>query len=300
MQVGFCGLGHMGSGMVRSLLRAGHAVFAFNRTRERAQPLEREGARIVSSPADCAQAEILFTMLADDPAVEEVVFGDRGITSAMPAGHVHVSCSTISVGLSERLAAEHTSRDQQYVAAPVFGRPEAADAGKLVVAAAGAHNAISRCRPALDAFSEAVHIVGNIPWQANLVKLCGNFCIASMLETLAEAFAALEKAGAKPSQFLDIVNGLFKSPVYANYGRAILEQRFSPAGFALKLGLKDIRLLLAASDNLTAPLPLASLLHDRLLTAHANGQADSDWSSVSRISLRDAGVGTHEDERKAA
>jgi 3-hydroxyisobutyrate dehydrogenase-like beta-hydroxyacid dehydrogenase len=295
MKIAFIGLGNMGSAIARNLLRAGHQVTAFNRTRAKAEALQPDGAQVAASPAEAARnAEVVMTMLADDRAVEEVVFGEGGIAEAMPSGAVHVSHSTISTAMARRLAAEHTRRGQHYLSAPVFGRPEAADAKKLVVVVAGPAAAVERCRPLFDAIGRQTFVLGEglgtEPWTANAAKLCGNFMIASVLETFSEAFATLRKAGVQPPVFLEIVNAMFGSPVYANYGRIIAESKFEPAGFALKLGLKDMRLALALAEECGAPMPFASVIHDQMISAMAHSQAEMDWSSVAQVSARGAGL----------
>ena len=280
----------MGSGMARNLLRAGHEVAVYNRTRAKAEAIQGDGAAVAGSPAEaCRHAEAVITMLADDPAVEEVVFGNDGIAAGLGRG-THISSSTISTAMARRLAAEHARRGQGYLSAPVFGRPDAAEAKKLLVVAAGDAEAIERFRPVFDAVGRQAFVAGAEAWQANAVKLCGNFMIASMLEAFGEAFATLHKAKVDPHAFLDAMVALFGSPVYTNYGRIIAEQKFEPAGFALKLGLKDVRLVLETAQECLAPMPLASLLRDRLIAAAAQGHADRDWSSVSLISLREAGL----------
>jgi 3-hydroxyisobutyrate dehydrogenase-like beta-hydroxyacid dehydrogenase len=299
MKIAFIGLGNMGSGIARNLLRAGHQVIAFNRSRAKTEALEANGAQVAASPAEAARnAEVAMTMLADDAAVEEVVFGKGGIAEAMPSGAVHVSHSTISTAMARRLTAEHTRRGQHYLSAPVFGRPEAAEAKKLVVVVAGPAAAVERCRPLFDAIGRQTFVLGDgselgkpaEPWTANAAKLCGNFMIASVLETFGEAFAALRKARVEPRVFLEIMNTLFASPVYAGYGRIIAESKFEPAGFALKLGLKDVRLALALAEECGAPMPLASLIRDQMISAVAHGQAEMDWSSVAQASARSAGL----------
>lgn len=281
----------MGSGMARNLLRAGHEVVVFNRSREKAEALVGDGARIADSASGaCRGSEAVMTMLADDQAVEQMVLGENGIASALADGAIHISCSTISVALARRLAAEHRRRGQKYLSAPVFGRPEAAESKNLLVVAAGPPELVEHCRPLFDAIGRQTFVVGANPWQANAAKLCGNFMIAAMIEAFGEAFAALRKAGVPPHAFLEIMSTLFGSPVYANYGRLIADEKFEPAGFALRLGLKDVRLVLEAALELSAPMPLASLIRDRLVSAMAHGQADLDWSSVTRVAARDAGI----------
>ena len=281
----------MGSGMARNLLRAGHEVVVYNRSREKAEALIADGARVADTPAAvCSASEAVMTMLADDHAVEQVVFGENAIASTLPAGAIHISCSTISVALARRLAAEHGRRGQRYLSAPVFGRPEAAESKNLLVIAAGPPDLVDHCRPLFDAIGRQTFVVGSDPSQANAVKLCGNFMIAATLEAFGESFATLRKAEVGPHAFLDIMSTLFGSPVYANYGRMIADEKFEPAGFALRLGLKDARLVLEAAEEFAAPMPLASLIRDNFLSAMAHGQADQDWSSITRVSARNAGL----------
>jgi len=281
----------MGSGMARNLMRAGHQLAVYNRTREKAEAFTSEGAWAAFSPADaCRDADAVLTMLSDDAAVEQVVFGDTGILSSLTNGAVHISHSTISTALARRLLREHSAKSQGYLSVPVFGRPEAAEAKRLLAVAAGDRTLIERCGPLFDAVGRQTFITGEEPWQANAVKLCGNFMIASMLETFGEAFATLRKAAVEPSIFLDVMNALFGSPVYLNYGRAIAEENFEPAGFGLRLGLKDVRLALATAEECAAPMPIASLLRDHFLDAIAHGQGEMDWSSVARVAARNAGL----------
>ena len=272
--------------MARNLLHAGHELTVYNRTREKADRLGREGARVAGSPAEaCRGCEAAVSMLADDHAVEAM-----GLAEVLPAGAVHISSSTISTALARRLAATHAGRGQHYVGAPVFGRPEAAEKKTLIVVAAGDAAQIERCRPVFDGIGRQTFIAGGEPWQANAVKLSGNFMLASMLETFAEAYALLRKSGVDPHLFLDVMNALFASPVYANYGRIAADEQFEPAGFALKLGLKDARLVLQTADEAAAPMPLAGVIHDRLLAGLAQGQAEMDWSSIARVAARNAGL----------
>ena len=291
MNLAFIGLGKMGAGMARNLLRAGHTVTVYNRSRDKADALAADGARVADSPADaCRDAEVVMTMVADDHALDEIVVGRHGIAAAMKAGCVHLSHSTISTALARKLADEHAHRKQGYLSVPVFGRPEAAETKKLVVVAAGPNELIERCRPLFDAIGRATYIVGDQPWQANVAKLCGNFMVISAIEAFGEAYATLRKAGVVPQVFLEIMTTLLGSPVLTNYGRAIAEENFEPAGFALRLGLKDVRLMLAASEECTSPMPLASLVHDHLLSALAQGQGEMDWSSMTRVVARNAGL----------
>jgi 3-hydroxyisobutyrate dehydrogenase-like beta-hydroxyacid dehydrogenase len=281
----------MGSAMARNLLRAGHQAAVYNRSREKAEALAGEGARAADSPADaCRDSQAVMTMLADDQAVEQVVFGEDGVASGLAKGAIHISSSTIGTALARRLAAEHALRAQGYLSAPVFGRPDAAESRKLIVVVAGPSELVELCRPLFDAIGRQTSVAGSEPWQANAVKLCGNFMLASMIEAFGEAFGLLRKAGVDAHVFLEIVNGLFASPVYGNYGSIIADEQFSPAGFALKLGLKDVRLALETAGECAAPMPLASLIRDHFLSAMAHGQAELDWSSMARVLARNAGL----------
>jgi 3-hydroxyisobutyrate dehydrogenase-like beta-hydroxyacid dehydrogenase len=292
MKVGFIGLGSMGSAIAGNLKRAGHDLIVYNRTRSRTEALAGQGARVAESPRDTAGGvEVLITMLADDAAVEGVMFGELGALSGLGTGAIHVSMSTISADLSRRLGAEHQGRGQVYVAAPVFGRPDAAESAKLWIVAGGPAAAIERCRPLFDSISQGVEVIGDEPSKANVLKIAGNFLLASAIEALGEAFVLVRKHGIDPARFLEVVNGkLLRSPVYENYGKIIVSQRYEPAGFKLRHGLKDMRLALGAGDEVSAPLPLASLLRDQYLEAVARGWADIDWAGLARVSAADAGL----------
>jgi 3-hydroxyisobutyrate dehydrogenase-like beta-hydroxyacid dehydrogenase len=292
MRIAFIGLGGMGMPMARNLLRAGHQLTVYNRTRARAAALEPLGAAVADSPAAAAQGvEVLVTMVADDAALEAVLFGDGGALAALGRGASHVSMSTISPALSRRLTARHDAVGQTYVAAPVFGRPEAAEAKQLWVVAAGPPGAIERCRPLFDAVGQGTIAVGDDPPRANVIKIAGNFLLVAAIEALGEAFALVRKHGIAPAELLDVVNGrLFRSPIYENYGKLIAAERYEPAGFKLKYGLKDVRLALAAADEVAAPMPLASLMRDRYLSAVARGWSDIDWAALARVAATDAGL----------
>ncbi len=281
----------MGAGMARNLLHAGHTVAVYNRSREKADQLAADGARVASSPADASRdVEAVMTMVADDQALDQIVFGNDGIAGAMKPGCVHLSHSTISTALARKLTAEHAQRKQGYLSVPVFGRPDASESKNLLVVAAGSGELIDRCRPLFDAIARQTFVVGAEPWHANVAKVCGNFMVISAIEALGEAFATLRKAGVDPEAFLDIMHALLGWTVITNYGHLIAQEKFEPAGFALKLGLKDVRLVLAASEECVAPMPLASLVHDQLLAALAQGQGEMDWSSVTQVVARNAGL----------
>ncbi|HKI14766.1 MAG TPA: NAD(P)-dependent oxidoreductase, partial [Roseiarcus sp.] len=262
MDVGFIGLGQMGQAMALNLVKAGHRVVVFNRTRAKSEALASEGAEIAESVADACRRPALITMLAGDDAVEAVFFGNGNGLSALGQGAVHISMSTISVALSDRLAEAHRNAGHSYVAAPVFGRPEAAAAAKLFVVAAGPEATLARCQPLLDAVGQRTFVIGDKPSSANLVKLSGNFLLAAMIECLGEAFALVRKGGIDPHRYLEILtNTLFSAPAYKTYGTIIANQQYEPAGFKMSLGLKDVRLALAAADALATPMPVASLVH---------------------------------------
>jgi 3-hydroxyisobutyrate dehydrogenase-like beta-hydroxyacid dehydrogenase len=292
MKVGFIGLGNMGSAMARNLIKAGHALMVYNRTRSRADELQSLGARIAETPGEAvADAEALINMLPDDHALEDVMFAPGNTLQALPAGAVHISMSTISVALSRRLAAAHREKKQYYVAAPVFGRPDAAAAAKLFIVAAGPARQVEICRPLFDAIGQKTFLAGEEAPTANMIKLTGNFLISTMIESLAEAFSLVRKFGLDPDVFLDILTGsLFSAPVYRNYGSMIAADKFEPAGFKLPLGLKDNRLLLAAAEEAAVPMPMASLVHDRFVAAIAQGLGEADWAAIARISYRSAGL----------
>lgn len=289
MNVGFIGLGQMGLPMARNLLKAGHRVTAYNRTRGRAQELESDGGRVALTPGDACHGEVLVTMLADDQALEELVFG-QDLTSQLPSSAIHVSMSTISIALARRLAETHARAGSLYVSAPVLGRPEAAATAKLFIFAAGPAPAVERAKPLFDAMGQRTFVVGEDASQANVVKLAANFLIASVIESLGEAFALVRKLGVHPGQFLDIMTStLFSAPVYRNYGQIIVEERFEPAGFKVPLGLKDARLVLAAAEAAAVPMPIANIVRDHLLTAIARGRQELDWSSLARVAAENAG-----------
>ena len=292
MKVGFIGLGNMGAGMARNLIRAGHSVTVYNRTRSRAESLRPDGATVAATAADATiAAEAVVTMLSDDAALEDVIFGAGGVLKAMPAGAVHVSASTISVVLSRRLAEAHEQHKQHYVSAPVFGRPDAAAAAKLFVVAAGSAQQIDRCRPLFDAMGQKLFIAGDEPPMANVVKLAGNFLITTIIEGLAEAFAFARKSKVDAGKLLEILTGsLFPAPIYKNYGTMIAADKFEPVGFKMTLGAKDNRLVLAAAEEAGVPMPMASLVRDQFLSAIAQGMCDADWAAVARIVYKNAGL----------
>jgi 3-hydroxyisobutyrate dehydrogenase-like beta-hydroxyacid dehydrogenase len=291
MEMGFIGLGGMGEPIARNLIKAGHVLKIYNRTRSRAEAMAGQGASVAETPAEACSAGVVASMLADDAAVESVVFSEHGVIEGLPRGGIHISHSTISTNLSRRLVDAHRKRDQLFIAAPVFGRPDAAQAARLVVVAAGPQEAMERCHTALEAIGRKHFVIGTDAPAANTVKLGGNFLIASMVETLSEAIALMRKSGVDPATFLEIVVGsFFQSPIYENYGKIIAEQRYEAAGFKLRLGLKDMRLIMAAADEAGAPMPIASVIRDNLISGIAQGLGDLDWTAVARVAALKSGL----------
>ncbi|EIM03051.1 oxidoreductase [Rhodanobacter thiooxydans] len=294
MKVGFIGLGAMGSAMASNLLAAGHTLAVWNRSAGATEPLASLGAKVAKTADRAVQGEVLCSMLANDQAVREV-FLDGGVLDAMDRGTVHVNHATISVALAQELAAEHGRRGLEYVAAPVFGRPDMAAAAKLNILVAGKPAAIERVRPLLEAMSSKLWPLGEAPERANVAKIAGNFMLAAAIESMAEATALTRAHGVSAAEFLDVMTStLFAAPAYQGYGKLIAEQRFKPAGFALPLGYKDVGLALAAGEAQRVPLPFAGVLRDAMLEALAAGDAELDWSALALVAARRA----HLDERE--
>jgi 3-hydroxyisobutyrate dehydrogenase-like beta-hydroxyacid dehydrogenase len=286
MDIGFIGLGHMGSAIAGSLVKAGHAVSVWNRSPDKTEPLVAAGAKKAATPAEAASGKVVFTMLSNDEAVEQVVFGADGIL-ASPARPIHVSMSTISLALAERLTAAHA---EAYVSAPVFGRPAAAETGKLFIVAAGAAEALSVCAPLFDAIGQRVFVVGDAPRSANLIKLCGNYMIMAAIESLAEAMTLAAKNGVEKATLLDVLtNTLFNAPIYKTYGEILLHETFEPAGFAAPLGLKDMNLVDAAALDAGASMPILGILRGQLVTAIARHGEGVDWSAIAKVVNENSG-----------
>jgi 3-hydroxyisobutyrate dehydrogenase-like beta-hydroxyacid dehydrogenase len=288
MDIGFIGLGEMGVAMVRNMLKAGHTVRVWNRSPERAQPLVAQGAVVAGSPAGAFTGDAVFSMLADDAALREVI--DASLLEHAPRGLIHVNMATISVALAEELAHAHAARGLHYVAAPVLGRPDVAASGKLTIVAGGPAEAIERVQPVFDVIGQKTWRTGSLPQQANVMKLAANFMIASAVETLGEAASLVTAHGVAMQDFLDVITaGLFTGPVYQGYGKLIAERRYEPALFKARLGLKDVRLALAAADAVSTPLPVASLVRDSLIDAVAHGDGEKDFAVLGEVSARRAG-----------
>ena len=292
MKIGFLGLGQMGAGIAANLLRAGHEVVVWNRSPQKAQPLVADGAVLARTPRDAASGrDIIMTMLADDAALEQVLLGNDGVFEGLPRGALHIAASTIAVATADRMAAWHADRGLRFLSAPVFGRPEAAAAAKLFIVAAGAQSDYTAASALFPAISQKVFYIGAKPSSANLVKLCGNFTILAAIEAFAEAMTLAQKGGVPKKQFLEVMTGsLFDTPVYRNYGAALAEERFKPAGFAAPLGLKDMRLVGQSAEALRVPMPVLNVLRDHLLqTIDAEGE-DIDWSAIGHIVAKNGGL----------
>lgn len=292
MRIGFIGVGNMGAAIAANLLRARHEVAIWNRSADKARPLVDAGATLADSPRSAAaDRDVVFTMLADDAALESVLGGDNGLLAGLRAGALHVSMSTIAVATADRVAATHLGRGQHFLCAPVFGRPEAAVAAKLFIVAAGASADFQLASPLFGAISQRVFYLGSSPSAANLVKLCGNFMILSAIEALGEAMALAEKGGVAKQQLVEVLTGtLFDAPVYRTYGTILAEERFKPAGFAAPLGLKDMRLVGQSAESLRVPMPLLSLVRDHLLQTIAQEGEGIDWSAIAQVSRKNAGL----------
>ena len=291
MKVGFIGLGNMGSGMAANLFRAGHELTVYNRTPEKRRPLIELGARVAGTLAEACTGEVVITMLADDSALRRMVLEEDGIVDTLRQGATHISMSTVSVELTRDLTQAHEQAGQQFVAAPVFGRPEMAAAAKLFIVVAGAPAAVRICQPLLDAMGQRTFPFGTEPATASLVKLAGNFMIAATIETLGEVLSLVGKGGIEPGSFVELLTStLFPAPAYRTYGALIAQSKFQPAGFAAPLGHKDVRLLLAAAESLRVPMPIGSLLNDRFLRLLAQGGENLDWSAISQLAAADAGL----------
>jgi 3-hydroxyisobutyrate dehydrogenase-like beta-hydroxyacid dehydrogenase len=279
MRIGFLGLGKMGTPMAQRLIAAGHELSVWNRTEGRTEPLAREGAIVAGTPAEAELgADAVITMLFDDHAHEEVLFGSNGLLEALTPATLHISCSTISVALSERLTREHARRGIPFVAAPVFGRPNVAEEGRLWIVMAGADEAIAKARPVLTSLSRGISVIGSEPRQAHAVKLGGNFLISTMIQSLSESFVFAESQGIAPAVFLEAVNSaLFQSPFYSAYGNVMLHPP-EQAGASISLGAKDNRLLREAAASRNTHLSLADNLAEIFEQAERAGLADQDWA----------------------
>jgi 3-hydroxyisobutyrate dehydrogenase-like beta-hydroxyacid dehydrogenase len=292
MRIAFIGLGHMGLPMATNLLKAGYSLVVWNRTPEKAAPLVTIGAKQAKTPQEAVDPSgIVITMLADDAAVERAVFGKDGFGEKLGPGGIHISMSTISPETSKKLANYHQTKGAAYVAAPVFGRPDAAAAKKLFILCAGPADAKQKARPVLEAMGQKVFDITDEPSHANVVKLSGNFMIMAAMEAMAEAFTLGEKHGVPREKTMEVMTqSLFAAPVYINYGKQIASHTYEPAGFKLSLGFKDANLVAAAANSVLAPMPLGGLMLGRFQAAMAKGWKDLDWAAVALNVTQDAGL----------
>jgi 3-hydroxyisobutyrate dehydrogenase-like beta-hydroxyacid dehydrogenase len=292
MDIGFIGLGHMGSATARRFLQAKHTVRVWNRSAEAARKLETDGAQVVATLDEAFKGDAVFSMLGDDSAVR-AVFLDSGLLerASQDCVPVHVNMATISVACADECADQHSKRGIAYVAAPVLGRPDVAAAGKLNIIAAGAEAAINRVQPLLDVAGQKTWRFGARASQANVVKIAMNFMLAAACEAMGEAAALATGYDIKPDDLFELAShSLFPGPVYQGYGRLIAAAAFEPAGFKARLGLKDVRLAIAAAEAVTAPLPMASQMRDSLLEALTRGEGEKEFGVVlGRGAMRRAG-----------
>ena len=293
--VGFIGLGSMGLPIAMNLIESGYKLRVYNRTAEKAQPLADKGADLGNNPADVVEpGGIVISMLANDQALEDVVLGENGILEKLGSGGIHISMSTVSPTTAENLAQRHEQKGTHYLAAPVFGRPDAAAARKLWICLSGNGTAKERVLPLLNVLGQKVFDLGEQVGAANVVKLSGNFLIISAIEAMAEAFTLAEKNGIERSQVAELFGQtLFACPIYQNYGRMIAQEQYEPAGFKLALGLKDVELALQTAKESQMPMPFASLVRDRLISAIAKGRGDIDWTGLALGVSEEAGLKTN-------
>jgi len=289
MKIGFIGLGRMGHHVAANLLKAGHHVTVWNRSQSPVQALVEKGAVAATSPEDAVKGDAVFSMLSNDQVMREIGLAGPLLEKAAK-GLIHVNLATISVEFAKELAAAHRRAGLSYISAPVFGRPEMAEAAALVLVAGGDAGALKTMQPVLDKIG-ARTVPLDEAWQANLFKICGNFMIASELEAIGEAFALLRKGGVDPALFHDVMAGrLFTGAVFKAYGAMILNRQYEPAGFALPLGLKDVNLARSASAGLGVEMPTAELLKAQYDQAMAWGWQDKDWAAIGEVSAKKAGV----------
>jgi 3-hydroxyisobutyrate dehydrogenase-like beta-hydroxyacid dehydrogenase len=291
-KVGFLGLGSMGAPMAHNLLKSGLAVTVYNRTRAVADAAGFDAAVIADTPAgSVVEGGIAITMLAHDAALEAVTLGPNGILQQLGKGGLHISMSTVSPETSKKLAALHAANGSLFLSAPVFGRPEAAAAKKLWICQSGSAAAKERAKPVLDLLGQGIHDFGDDPGAANVVKLSGNFMILAAIESMAEAQTLAEKNGIDRAALASFFGQtIFSCPIYQNYGRTLAERAYEPAGFKLELGMKDVRLVRSVANAAMVPMPLADLLHARMLTSLAKKRGNLDWTAIELITADDAAL----------
>jgi 3-hydroxyisobutyrate dehydrogenase-like beta-hydroxyacid dehydrogenase len=295
MNVGLVGTGPMGLGIGMSLLRElapqGHSITVYNRTAAKAAPLVKAGARLAKTPAEAAAGDVVLSIVADDAAIAMLTLADDGILAGLKREAVHVGMSTVTVDMADRLVVAHETAKRRYVSGPVMGRPEAAATGDIFIAAAGAPADITRLKPVFDAIAKGTFVIGENPVQANLMKLDMNHLVHCVVEGLAEFFALAEKGGVSPNVAREFLIGTaFNAPIYQRFSSLILEKKFAPGSASARLAFKDNRAIIAAGEKFGAPLPFASILHDRLIALIAQGDGDIDYTAISRLARRAAGL----------
>lgn len=292
MEIGYVGLGGMGHAMASNLIDNGHTLRVWNRSPGKAVDLVAKGATLVDHPGQAVASDgIVFTMVADDAALDQVTGGANGIAARLGAGGIHVSMSTVSPETTRRLAALHAERGAAFIAAPVFGRPTAAAAAMLFILCAGAAAARAKVVPLLETMGQRVFPLGDDPVAASIVKLGGNFMIMGVIEAMAEAATLCEKYGVARQDMMDVMTqSIFATPLYVNYGKLIAAHDYANPGFKLSLGFKDANLVLAAAGRARVPMPLASMMHDRFLAAMAKERGELDWTAAALNVSEDAGL----------
>ncbi|MED7666423.1 NAD(P)-dependent oxidoreductase [Pseudomonas moraviensis subsp. stanleyae] len=289
MRIGFIGLGSMGKGMAANLLKAGHEVRVWNRSQAAVEQLVRQGATAAGDPGEAFDAEVLISMLADDAVTRSVLIDSGALASSKP-GLIHLSMATLSVEFIKELAALHESVGAKLIAAPVFGRNDLAEAGKLNIAVGGPASAIARVQPLLDVMGQKTWPMGEDPINAAILKIATNMMLISAIEATGEAMALTQSYGVGNSDFVEfITNTLFAAPAYKVYGPKIAARETEGAGFTLRLGLKDVGLALKAGEPNHVPLPVASVLRDNLLDAVALGEGESDLAALGVRAIRRSG-----------
>jgi len=297
--VGFIGLGRMGLPMAQHLLDAGFSLSVFNRTASRADVLLQHGAQWAASPRALAeQSDVVVSMIADDAALRAITLGRQGILAGLKRDGIHIDMSTVSPDVTLELAPLYKARGTHFIASPVFGRPEAAAAAKLWICPAGPTAVVDRCRPLFDAMGQGVIVVGEEAHLANVLKLVGNFFVIAAIETLGEAFTLAEKGGLKNETVLDLIQALLPVPLFQGYGSRIAKREYTPAGFALVLGLKDVGLMQKLARDVVAPLPLADLASNHLRAAFARGRGDLDWGALATVIREMAGLPSGAEDAK--
>ena len=277
--IGFIGLGNMGLNMAKNLIEAGYHLQVYNRTAAKYKQLDNSAITECKTPAEAAAGvHAVITMLSEDSALKEAVLGEGGFLKKMDKNSVHISMSTIAPETSRELAKQHTDTGSYYIAAPVFGRPEAASVKKLWICTSGGEDAKKIAKPILETLGQGVIDFGDDAGGANVVKIAGNFMIMASLEIMAEAFTLAEKNGLDRLKVAEFFGStLFNAPIYQNYGKLIANKQYQPVGFKARLGYKDARLALDLSQKSQTPMPVAMAVHNRLLTAVAKGWGESDW-----------------------